>query len=41
MTFLVIDTSVAIKWLNRDNEENIDKANRILENVRDGQRYDN
>ncbi len=37
MTFLVIDTSVAIKWLNRDNEENIDKANRILENVRDGQ----
>ena len=37
MTTLVIDTSVIIKWLNQDNEENIDKADKILENVKNGQ----
>ncbi|MEK7558747.1 MAG: type II toxin-antitoxin system VapC family toxin [Patescibacteria group bacterium] len=37
MTSLVIDTSVAIKWLNQDNEDDIDKANLILENVREKQ----
>ena len=36
MTLLVIDTSVAVKWLNQDNEGNIDKANEILEDVKDG-----
>ena len=37
MISLVIDTSVAVKWINQDNEENIDEVNRILEDVRNGQ----
>ena len=36
MTSLIIDTSVAVKWLNQDNEEHIEKADKILEDVRDG-----
>lgn len=33
---LVIDTSVAIKWLNQDNEKDIEKADRILLDVERG-----
>lgn len=36
MTSLIIDTSIAVKWINQDNEGNIDNANKILENARDG-----
>lgn len=36
MTSLIIDTSVAVKWLNQDNEEHIEKADKILEDARDG-----
>ena len=36
MAFLIIDTSVAVKWLNQDNEENIEKADKILQDAKDG-----
>lgn len=36
MTSLIVDTSVALKWLNQDNEQNIDHADKILEDARDG-----
>lgn len=36
MIFLIVDTSVALKWLNQDNEQNIDHADKILEDARDG-----
>ena|SRR5579859_1724291 len=36
MTFLIIDTSVAVKWLNQDNEENIEKADKILQDAMEG-----
>lgn len=37
MISLVIDTSIAVKWLNQDNEDNIDQADKILEQARGGQ----
>ena len=37
MTPLIVDTSVALKWLNQDNEKDIDQADKILEDARDGQ----
>lgn len=36
MASLIIDTSVAVKWLNQDNEENVDKADKILADARNG-----
>lgn len=36
MTPLIIDTSVAVKWLNRDNENNLDKADKIMEDAKAG-----
>jgi len=36
MKFLIIDTSVAVKWLNQDNEENIEKADKILQDAKEG-----
>lgn len=36
MTSLIIDTSVALKWLNQDNEQNIDHADKILEDAKNG-----
>lgn len=36
MTSLIIDTSVAVKWLNQDNEKNIEKADKILNDVKNG-----
>ena len=36
MISLIIDTSVVVKWLNQDNEEHIEKADKILEDVRKG-----
>lgn len=35
MISLIIDTSVAVKWLNRDNEKNIDQADKILKKAKD------
>ncbi len=37
MTSLVIDTSVAVKWLNQDNEDSLKQADKILEEAKDGQ----
>lgn len=37
MKIFVIDTSVIIKWLNKNNETNTDKADEILEEVKNGQ----
>lgn len=37
MISLVIDTSVAVKWLNQDNEENAEKADKILVDAKNGQ----
>lgn len=34
MTSLVIDTSVAIKWLNQDNEKHVDIADKIMADAR-------
>lgn len=34
MNILVIDTSVLVKWLNQDNELYLDKADKILDDVR-------
>lgn len=36
MNTVVIDTSVFIKWLNQDNEQNIENADKILKEVRSG-----
>lgn len=36
MIFLIVDTSVALKWLNQDNEQSIDHADKILKDARDG-----
>lgn len=33
---VVIDSSVIIKWLNQDKEENIDSANRLLDDALEG-----
>ncbi len=33
---IVVDTSVIIKWLNQTNEENIDKADQIMESALKG-----
>lgn len=33
---IVIDTSVAVKWLNQDNEKFLDKADQILDDVKKG-----
>lgn len=32
---LVVDSSVIVKWVNTQNEENINQANKILEDARD------
>lgn len=37
MKTLVVDTSVIIKWLNKDNEVNTEEADDILEDVKNGQ----
>ena len=37
MNILVTDTSVFVKWLNQDNEQNLDKADKILQEVKSGQ----
>ncbi|OGH12066.1 MAG: hypothetical protein A2857_00940 [Candidatus Levybacteria bacterium RIFCSPHIGHO2_01_FULL_36_15] len=37
MNTLVIDTSVFIKWLNKNNEQSLDKADKILQEVKAGQ----
>lgn len=36
MNTLIIDTSIAIKWINKNNEENIKQADKILEDARRG-----
>lgn len=36
MSTLVVDSSVFTKWLNQKDEGNLDKANLILEDTRDG-----
>lgn len=36
MKTVVTDTSVFIKWLNQDNEQNIEKADKILQEVKAG-----
>ena len=37
MNTLVVDTSVFIKWLNQNNEQNLDNADKILNEVKTGQ----
>lgn len=37
MNTLVTDTSVFVKWLNQDNEQDLDKADKILHEVESGQ----
>lgn len=37
MITLILDTSVIIKFLNHDNERDIDKAHAILENIKTGE----
>lgn len=37
MNTLVIDTSVFVKWLNQNREENLDFADKILQDVKSGQ----
>lgn len=37
MNTLVIDTSVFIKWLNQNKEENLEAADKILQDVKSGQ----
>ncbi|MBI2036413.1 type II toxin-antitoxin system VapC family toxin [Candidatus Microgenomates bacterium] len=32
----VVDSSVIVKWLNTDNEQNLEQADRILKEARDG-----
>lgn len=36
MNTLVTDTSVFVKWLNQDKEQNIENADKILQEVRTG-----
>lgn len=36
MVSIVVDTSVVVKWLNQDNEQDIDKADKILHDVSKG-----
>lgn len=36
MNTLVTDTSVFVKWLNQDNEQDLDKADKILQEVKSG-----
>lgn len=36
MSPLIIDTSVAVKWLNHDNEKNIDIADKIMADAKNG-----
>lgn len=36
MNTLVIDTSVFIKWLNQDNEQYLENADKILQDVKNG-----
>lgn len=36
MTPLIIDTSVAVKWLNHDNEKNVEMADKIMEDAKNG-----
>lgn len=36
-TILVIDSSVIIKWLSKDKEENLNQADRILKDAQDGE----
>ncbi len=37
MNAVVVDTSVITKWLNQSNEENIDKADKIMESALKGE----
>ncbi|KKS13694.1 hypothetical protein A2617_04315 [Candidatus Daviesbacteria bacterium RIFOXYD1_FULL_41_10] len=37
MKTLVVDTSVFIKWLNKNNEQGLDSADKILQDVKNGQ----
>ncbi len=37
MNTVVVDTSVIMKWLNQNNEENIDKADKIIESALKGE----
>lgn len=37
MTKIVPDSSVIVKWVNQDNELNLDQADRLLNDVRTGQ----
>lgn len=37
MNTLVVDTSVFIKWLNKNNEQHLENADKILEDVKTGQ----
>ncbi|MCL4360077.1 type II toxin-antitoxin system VapC family toxin [Patescibacteria group bacterium] len=37
MKTVVTDTSVFIKWLNKDNEQSLEKADKILQEVKNGQ----
>ncbi len=37
MKTLVVDTSVFIKWLNKNNEQALDSADKILQDVKTGQ----
>lgn len=32
----VVDSSVIVKWLNTDNEQNLDQADKVLRDARDG-----
>ena len=36
---LVIDSSVAVKWLNKQDEDYIDKSDKILKDVQEGKTY--
>ncbi|MES2970815.1 MAG: type II toxin-antitoxin system VapC family toxin [Patescibacteria group bacterium] len=36
MSWLVVDTSVVIKWLNKDNEQDLDQADLILQDAEVG-----
>ncbi len=36
ISLLVVDTSVVIKWLSNDNEKDLDKADKILDDVMSG-----
>jgi predicted nucleic acid-binding protein len=37
MITLILDTSVLIKFLNHDNERDVDKAQAIFENIKNGE----